>query len=64
MVGIDCISIGTDFDGVEKEHQLEDIKSVKDMYKLILELEKQGYSKNDIEKITSKNFLRVANEIL
>ena len=34
------------------------------MYKLILELEKQGYSKNDIEKITSKNFLRVANEIL
>ena len=34
------------------------------MYKLILELEKQGYSEIDIEKITSKNFLRVANEIL
>ena len=64
LVGIDYISIGTDFDGVEKEHQLEDIKSVKDMYKLILELEKQGYSEIDIEKITSKNFLRVANEIL
>lgn len=64
LVGIDYISIGSDFDGVDKEHQLEDIKGVKEIDKLILELKLRGYSDDDIEKITSKNFIRVANKIL
>ena len=64
LVGIDYIAIGSDFDGVEEEHQLEDIKGVKDMPILINELKAHGYKEEDIEKITSKNFLRVAKEIL
>lgn len=64
LVGIDYISIGSDFDGVDKEHQLEDIKGVKDIDKLIFELKLRGYSDDDIEKITSKNFIRIANKIL
>ena len=42
---------------------LEDIRSVKDINKIIIELEKEGYSKENIEKITSKNFLKVANSV-
>lgn len=64
LVGIDYIAIGSDFDGVEEENKLEDIKGVKDMQILIDELYKHGYKEEDIEKITSKNFLRVAKEIL
>lgn len=64
LVGIDYVAIGSDFDGVEKENEIEDIKGVKDIKKIILGLESKGYKKEDIEKITSKNFLRIANKIL
>lgn len=64
LVGIDYIAIGSDFDGVEEEDKLDDIKGVKDIQLLINELNKYGYSKEEIEKITSKNFLRIANKIL
>ena len=64
LVGIDYVAIGSDFDGVEEQDKLDDIKGVKDMPILLDELFKYGYNENDIEKITSKNFLRVANEIL
>lgn len=64
LVGIDYVAIGSDFDGVEKENEIEDIKGVKDIKKIILELESKGYKKEDIEKITSKNFSRIANKIL
>ena len=63
LVGIDYIAIGSDFDGVEKEHQLDDIKSVKDINRIIIELQKRGYKQDDIEKITSKNFLRITKFI-
>lgn len=64
LVGIDYVAFGSDFDGLEKENELEDIKGVKDVNKIILELESIGYSKVDIEKITSGNFIRVMNKIL
>ncbi|MBR3254771.1 MAG: dipeptidase [Clostridia bacterium] len=64
LVGIDYISFGSDFDGLEKEHILQDIKGVND-YKLIInELILRGYKKEDIEKICYKNFLRVFNKVL
>ena len=63
LVGIDYVGFGSDFDGVEEENKLEDIRSVKDINKIIIELEKEGYSKENIEQITSKNFLRVANSV-
>ena len=55
LVGIDYIALGSDFDGVEEEHRLEDIKGVKNIHILINELYKYGYKKEDVDKITSKN---------
>lgn len=63
LVGINYVALGSDFDGVEKENELEDIKGVKDINKVILELEYRGYSKEDIEKVTSQNFIRVMKNI-
>ena len=64
LVGIDYVGLGSDFDGVEEEHRLEDIKGVKNIHILINELYKYGYKKEDVDKITSKNFVRVAKQIL
>ena len=64
LVGIDYVSFGSDFDGLEKEHILEDVKGVKDFNIIIKELERRGYKKEDIDKICYKNFLRVINEVL
>ena len=35
------MGFGSDFDGVEEENKLEDIRSVKDINKIIIELEKR-----------------------
>lgn len=63
LVGIDYVAFGSDFDGVEEENKLEDIRSVKDMNKIIIELQNEGYNLDEIEKITSGNFLRVINKV-
>ena len=61
LVGIDYVGIGSDYDGVRfMPRGLDDVS----MYpNLIFELLKRGYSDEDIEKICSKNFLRVWDEI-
>ena len=59
LVGIDYVCLGSDFDGVRKEHKLLDIKTVKDINILIEKLEKMGYKKEDIDKILGYNFIRV-----
>lgn len=64
LVGIDYVAIGTDFDGVEEEHKLEDIRGIKDIEVLVQELIRCGYKDDEIEKITSQNFLRVAKQII
>lgn len=63
LVGIDYVAFGSDFDGIDKEDELKDIKGVKDFYKIIDELKNRGYSAEDIENICSKNFLRVFQSI-
>lgn len=63
LVGTDYIAFGSDFDGLEKEHILEDVKGVKDFNLIIDELKTRGYSLEDIEKIKYKNFLRVIKKI-
>ena len=64
LVGIDFVAFGSDFDGLDKEHILEDVRGVKDFEKIINELKNRGYRKDDIDKICYKNFIRVINTAL
>jgi len=59
LIGIDYVGIGTDFDG---GGALEDCFDVTEMGNITLELVRRGYSKKDIEKIWSGNFMRVFRE--
>lgn len=59
--GIDVISLGTDFDGIENEVEIANISQIG---KLAEELSKNGFSEDDIEKIYSKNAIRVFKETL
>ena len=53
--GIDVISLGSDFDGIENEVE---IKDASEMGKLAQALEKEGFTLDEIEKIYHKNALR------
>lgn len=64
LVGIDYISFGSDFDGLEKENILDDVKGVKDLELITKSLEDKGYTTEDIDKITAQNFLRVVKSVL
>jgi membrane dipeptidase len=57
IAGIDCVGLGSDFDGITKvPAQLEDVST----YPLITqELLNRGYKPTDIHKIMSGNILRV-----
>lgn len=59
--GIECISIGTDFDGIENEVEIKDSS---EMSKLYYSLEKAKFTINDIEKIFYKNAERIIKDIL
>lgn len=56
LIGIDHVGIGSDFDG---GGGLEDCFDVSQIGNITLELVRRGYSKKDIEKIWSGNFMRV-----
>ncbi|MCH7401337.1 dipeptidase [Belliella kenyensis] len=62
LVGIDHVGLGSDFDGVG-DTLPEGLKDASMYPNLIAELLKLGYSKEDIEKICSKNFFRVWKSI-
>ncbi|TVR41977.1 MAG: membrane dipeptidase [Bacteroidia bacterium] len=59
LVGIDYVGIGTDFDG---GGALKDCYDVSELGNITLELVRRGYSKEDIRKIWSGNFMRVFRE--
>jgi len=60
LVGIDHVSFGSDYDGTDVPMILKDIS----YYPKLLEfLEKKGFSRDDIEKIAYKNFLRVFKNV-
>jgi len=61
VIGIDYIAIGTDFDGISPNLE---IKNAGEMDKLILSLKKEGFTNEEIEKISYKNALRVFKEVL
>ncbi len=60
LVGIDYVGIGTDFDG---GGALSDCFDVTELENITRELFRRGYSKTDIKKIWSGNFLRVFGEV-
>ncbi len=59
--GEDCIGIGTDFDGFEGIYC---INCPKKMELLFRTLQKRGLSERQLEKLSSKNVLRVMREVL
>ena len=59
--GIDCISLGSDFDGIEGHAELPDCSY---MYRLIDALHSAGFKEDAIEKICYKNALRFYRELL
>ena len=62
LVGIDYVGIGSDYDGVGNTlpNGLKDVASYPN---LIAEMQKRGYSTNDIQKILGGNFVRVWREV-
>ena len=62
LVGIDHVGIGSDYDGVG-DTLPNGLKDVSTYLNLIAELQKRGYSTNDIQKILGGNFARVWREV-
>ena len=60
VAGVDCVGIGSDFDGINRVPvQLEDVST----YPLITQaLLNRGYRSPDIHKIMSGNILRVMRD--
>ena len=59
--GVQCIALGTDFDGISCPVEIQDISQ---MEKLVIALDKEGFSEEEIEKICYKNAERIIKDIL
>ncbi len=62
VAGVDHIGLGSDFDGIDKV--IEGLEDVTGLPRLVEALSKRGFSVEEIDKITSKNFIRVLKKIL
>ncbi len=59
--GIECIGLGSDFDGITGELEMEDCSQ---LAKLTAELERAHFTGNEIEHILYKNVMRFYREML
>lgn len=59
--GIDCVAIGSDFDGISGELE---ISGVQDMPNLLEQLATAGFTSGDIDKIALQNVTRVLDAVL
>ena len=59
--GIDCVGIGSDFDGIDCPLEFENASNMQLIYH---EMKKSGFSENEIEKVFYKNALRLFEELL
>ncbi|MPQ42976.1 dipeptidase [Clostridium tarantellae] len=59
--GVDCIALGSDFDGIDNEVEIKDASK---MEFLANALQKQRFTLDEIEKIFYKNIERVIREVL
>jgi len=62
LVGIDYVGIGSDYDGVG-DTLPEGLKDASSYPALVAELQKRGYSTNEIQQILGENFVRVWREV-
>ena len=62
MIGIDYVGIGSDYDGLDCLPK--NWNDCMDHMKITEELDKRGYSTDEIEKIMGQNILRVLEEVL
>jgi membrane dipeptidase len=61
VVGMDCVGIGTDFDGGGGVIGCDDVS---EMYHVTEELLRRGYTEAQIEKIWGGNLMRVFNRVI
>lgn len=61
LAGIDCIGLGSDFDGIDCELELKDSSGYQMLYDALVDA---GLVKEEIEKIFYKNVLRLYQEVL
>lgn len=61
FIGIDYIGFGSDFDGIGNELEFKDSSNMK---QILEALKDEGYSDEDIDKISYKNVLRLYKEVL
>ena len=59
--GIDCVGLGTDFDGISQNLEVKDASMMQMIEKA---LRHEGFREEDIEKIFYKNVLRVVKAVL
>lgn len=59
--GIDCVGIGSDFDGIDCPLEFENSSKMQLIYD---EMKKTGFREEDIEKVFYKNALRLFKELL
>ncbi len=59
--GIECVGIGTDFDGIGGELEIDGVAK---MHLLFERLEKEGFTNDQIEKFAFKNTQRVITEVM
>lgn len=61
LVGVDVISLGSDFDGINPDIELKDASY---MTMLVERLKIEGFNEEEIDKMCYKNALRVFKEVL
>lgn len=62
LVGDDYIGLGTDFDGVDEEDRLLDIKNLKQVRILEENLKRENFNRKIIDKIMGENWYNFINE--
>ncbi len=64
LVGVDCVGLGSDFDGLDENEIPTDLKNIGQIDKLVQELKKVGFQEDEIEKIMGRNWIRVIEKFM
>ena len=61
VAGIDVLGIGTDLDGISGNLEIDSIEKLPNLYTSLL---KNGFSEEELEKISHKNVERVLKDCI
>ncbi len=61
LIGVDHIGISGDYDGIG--HTIKGMEDISSYPKLLIELARRGWSREELKKISNENFLRVFAEV-